>query len=57
VREAHKRVEPPLEPVAGDPEHLSACLLDSGVRKRLWGELHGGATPAAARQDVMPEEV
>jgi peptide/nickel transport system ATP-binding protein len=56
VREAHKRIDPKLEPVAGDPAHLSACLLDSGVRKQLWNELRGGATPSAARQDVMPEE-
>jgi peptide/nickel transport system ATP-binding protein len=57
VREAHKRVDPMLEPVAGDPAHRVACLLDSGVRKRIWGELRSGATPAAARRDVLPEEV
>src|SRR3954451_20427625 len=29
VRDAHKRVEPTLEAVAGDPSHQVACLLDT----------------------------
>jgi peptide/nickel transport system ATP-binding protein len=53
VREAHKRVDPALEPVDGDPSHRVACLLDSGVRKRLWGELSAGSKPDAARRDVI----
>jgi peptide/nickel transport system ATP-binding protein len=55
VREAHKRVDPVLDPVDGDPGHQVACLLDSGTRKRLWGELQSGVTPAEARQDVIEE--
>ena len=35
VREAHKKVEPTLEPVNGDATHSVACLLDSGVRDRI----------------------
>jgi peptide/nickel transport system ATP-binding protein len=53
VRDAHRRVEPPLEPVAGDPGHHVACLLDSGTRRRLWGELRAGVRPEAARADVI----
>jgi peptide/nickel transport system ATP-binding protein len=56
VREAHKRVEPALEPVNGDRSHQVACLLDSSVRKKLWGELQQGAKPQAARNDVLEEE-
>jgi peptide/nickel transport system ATP-binding protein len=52
VREAHRRVEPPLEAVAGDPAHRSACLLDGGVRRALWGALRAGATPDEARRAV-----
>jgi peptide/nickel transport system ATP-binding protein len=56
VRDAHKRVDPTLEPVAGNPEHLVACLLESGVRKQLWSELQAGKAPAEARRDVVIEE-
>jgi len=57
VREAHKRVDPKLEPVDGDGgRHEVACLLDSGVRKKLWSELSQGVRPEVARQDVIEEE-
>jgi peptide/nickel transport system ATP-binding protein len=56
VREAHKRVDPALEPVDGDSRHRVACLLDSSVRKKLWSELSQGVKPEAARQDVIEEE-
>jgi hypothetical protein len=55
VREAHKRVDPTLESVTGNPEHLVACLLDSGVRKQLWSELRAGKAPAEARELVIEE--
>jgi peptide/nickel transport system ATP-binding protein len=55
VREAHKRVDPVLDPAADDPSHRVACLLDSGTRKRLWEELQSGVTPLQARQDVIEE--
>jgi peptide/nickel transport system ATP-binding protein len=55
VRDAHKRVDPVLDPVEGDPTHKVACLLDSGTRKRLWEELQAGVTPKEARQDVIEE--
>jgi peptide/nickel transport system ATP-binding protein len=56
VRDAHKRVEPTLEPVPGAPGHQVACLLDSGTRKKLWSELREGVKPEAAREDVMEEK-
>ncbi len=56
VREAHKRVDPTLEPVAGNPNHLVACLLDSSVRKQLWSELQAGKAPDEARRGVVVEE-
>src|SRR4051812_36834574 len=56
VREAHKKVDPKLEPISGDPNHEVACLLDSSVRRKLWSELREGVKPQDAREDVMEEE-
>jgi peptide/nickel transport system ATP-binding protein len=53
VRDAHRRVDPRLEPVPDDPRHEVACLLDSGTRRRLWAELRSGVRPEAAREDVI----
>ena len=39
VRDSHKQVEPPLEPVPGDPGHRVACLLEAPTRRRLWREI------------------
>ena len=55
VRDAHKRVDPTLEPIGGNPNHLAACLLDSGVRKQLWSELQSGKAPEEARRDIVEE--
>jgi hypothetical protein len=55
VRDAHRRVEPVLDPVDADPSHQVACLLDSGTRKRLWGELQAGVKPGQARKDVIDD--
>ena len=49
VREAHRRVDPPLDPDPGDPAHLTACLLPSATRRALWRSLRAGAAPADAR--------
>jgi peptide/nickel transport system ATP-binding protein len=49
VREAHKRIDPTLEPIADDVSHQVACLLDHQVRQRIWAELRNGATPDEAR--------
>jgi len=56
VREAHKRIDPKLEPVPGHPDHEVACLLPPETRRRLWAELQRGVKPDAARQGVMREE-
>jgi peptide/nickel transport system ATP-binding protein len=55
VRDAHRRVDPLLDPVDGDRSHKVACLLDSGTRKRLWQELQAGVNPIQARRDVIEE--
>jgi peptide/nickel transport system ATP-binding protein len=55
VRDAHRRVEPALEPVADDPYHRVACLLDAGTRRKLWAELQAGSRPEDARKDVIEE--
>jgi peptide/nickel transport system ATP-binding protein len=52
VRDRHRRVEPKLEPAAGQDGHVVACLLDSPTRQRLWGELREGKLPQAARESV-----
>ena len=49
ARERHRRVDPALEPIAGDPRHRVACLLESSTRRRIWSELRAGREPAAAR--------
>src|SRR3954469_2514787 len=56
VREAHKRIDPKLEPVPGNPNHDVACLLVPEVRRKLWSELREGVKPDDARSDVMEEE-
>jgi len=44
----HARIDPQLEPVADEPSHFVACLLETEVRRRLWGELGAGGTPEQA---------
>jgi peptide/nickel transport system ATP-binding protein len=46
----HARIDPQLQPVAGETEHHVACLLESELRRRLWAELRQGATPEQARE-------
>jgi peptide/nickel transport system ATP-binding protein len=53
VRDAHKRTEPLLDPVEGDPQHHVACLLDAGTRRRIWGELAAGRNPVEARKQTL----
>ena len=52
VREAHKRVEPTLEPVEGAPSHEVACLLPAQTRRELWRRLAAGEPPDRARAMV-----
>jgi peptide/nickel transport system ATP-binding protein len=42
VRDAHKRVDPHLIPVDGNPDHQVACLLESSVRSRIWQGIQTG---------------
>jgi peptide/nickel transport system ATP-binding protein len=55
VREAHKRVEPKLEPVDGNPRHEVACLLSVQTRRDLWQRLRTGEPPDRARAVVSLE--
>ena len=53
VREAHKKVDPQLEPVPDDPGHRVACLLAPDVRHDLWAappRRRGARTGAGGRQ-------
>ena len=52
VREAHKRIDPQLEPVAGKPDHAVACLLAPQTRADLWERLRTGEAPEHAREAV-----
>jgi peptide/nickel transport system ATP-binding protein len=41
----HSRIDPMLQPLADEPSHHVACLLEEDVRRRLWAELNAGAKP------------
>jgi peptide/nickel transport system ATP-binding protein len=56
VRERHKVVEPPLEPVPGQQDHTVACLLGPETRRRIWSELREGKLPEQVREDVALKE-
>ncbi len=45
VQESHKRIDPRLEPIVGDPGHGVACLLPADIRERLWQGLRDGHAP------------
>jgi peptide/nickel transport system ATP-binding protein len=49
VQDPHTRVDPHLEPVAGDPGHSVACLLTASTRARIWEGLQLGETPETLR--------
>jgi peptide/nickel transport system ATP-binding protein len=57
VREAHKRVEPQLEPVDGNGGHEVACLLSAQTRRELWRHLAAGEAPDRARSVVPMGDV
>ena len=50
VRDAHKRVDPRLEPVDGSSGHLVACLLESSVRTRIWEGITSGRDPESLKR-------
>jgi peptide/nickel transport system ATP-binding protein len=48
AQEAHKRVDPRLEPVNGGTglnQHVSACLLPADVRTQIWNGVRTGRDP------------
>ena len=52
----HARIDPRLEPISPGSTHYAACLLASEDRRRLWAELHAGARPEEAIEEVgLPE--
>jgi peptide/nickel transport system ATP-binding protein len=53
VREAHKTVDPVLEPTgSADSAHQVACLLPAETRRSLWAGLRTGDTPEEVLQEV-----
>ena len=50
VRDAHKRVDPRLEPAAGHSGHVVACLLESSVRERIWQGIQDGRDPESLKR-------
>jgi peptide/nickel transport system ATP-binding protein len=54
VRDAHRRIDPRLEPVPEDSGHEVACLLQSGVRTGIWQGLRAGRDPASLRELAEP---
>jgi peptide/nickel transport system ATP-binding protein len=42
ARDAHKRVDPRLQPINGSGSHAAACLLDGPVRGRIWEGIRTG---------------
>jgi peptide/nickel transport system ATP-binding protein len=49
AQEDHKRIDPRLEPVPGDPGHEVACLLEARVRTQIWEGLASGQSPKELR--------
>jgi peptide/nickel transport system ATP-binding protein len=45
----HARIDPALQPVAGEDGHSAACLLEHSTRAQLWSRLHAGDSPEQAR--------
>jgi peptide/nickel transport system ATP-binding protein len=52
VRDAHKRIDPTLDPVEGRQDHDVACLLAPQTRVELWQRLEAGEAPERARAAV-----
>ncbi len=56
VQDEHRRVDPKLAPVPGQPDHQVACLLDPAVRTQIWQGLRAGRDPASLRHLAGPGE-
>jgi peptide/nickel transport system ATP-binding protein len=61
VQDSHKRIDPRLEPVADEPGHEVACLLEPAVRAQIWQGLQAGHDPESllhlARKSEMSTAV
>jgi peptide/nickel transport system ATP-binding protein len=57
VRDAHRRVDPKLTAVNGSTDHAVACLLEPGVRSRIWDGIQSGRDEDSLRRiaDASPE--
>ncbi len=56
VRDAHKRIDPKLEPIAGESGHFAACLLSTELRSRVWRGLQEGESPGELRHLVVEDQ-
>jgi peptide/nickel transport system ATP-binding protein len=56
VRDEHRRVDPALEPILGEPGHEVACLLSHDVRTQIWRGLKAGHPPADLRRLAETEQ-
>jgi peptide/nickel transport system ATP-binding protein len=56
VQDDHKRIDPRLDGVPGEPGHEVACLLDSAVRTQIWKGLKAGELPGELRRLATPPE-
>lgn len=54
VRDEHRRVDPALQPVPGQPGHEVACLLESAARTAIWRELKAPRPPRTATLSPAP---
>ena len=50
VQDAHRRIDPRLEPVPGKVEHEVACLLTASTRTAIWQALSRGDSLEQAQQ-------
>jgi peptide/nickel transport system ATP-binding protein len=53
VRDEHRRVDPRLQTVPGEPGHEVACLLAPAERARIWEGLLAGRQPEEMRRAVV----
>jgi peptide/nickel transport system ATP-binding protein len=54
VQDAHRTVDPKLEPVPDEPGHEVACLLPASVRSRIWQGLKDGQDPESLAHLAEP---
>ena len=50
VQDAHRRVDPVLQPVTDNPDHYVACLLSTQTRTSVWNALSRGESVQEAQE-------